>query len=86
MTNQGKLETSCEHFIKIFNKMQDERIKLIEVTQDACDDYLYHMHTFHKNTVWEDSYRSWYKKNGKVWIWPGVVGFGIPRLVSIDSG
>jgi hypothetical protein len=53
--------------------MQSEGIKSLEVTQDACDDFLYHMDKFHENTVWGDSCRSWYKKNGKVWVWPGAV-------------
>ncbi|KAH8691878.1 hypothetical protein BGW36DRAFT_431121 [Talaromyces proteolyticus] len=68
------LETASEHFIKIFRKMQEEGIKSIEVTQDACDDFIYHLELFHKSkqTVWSDSCRSWYKKNGKAWIWPGA--------------
>ncbi|KAK5009961.1 hypothetical protein LTR28_012518 [Elasticomyces elasticus] len=44
-----KLETSCEHFIKISNKTQDEGIKSVAVTQETCDDYYYHMHSFHRN-------------------------------------
>jgi cation diffusion facilitator CzcD-associated flavoprotein CzcO len=69
------LETATEHFIKIWRKMQEEGIKSIEVTQEACDDFLYHLRLFHKskNTVWGDSCRSWYKRNDKVWIWPGAV-------------
>ncbi|KAJ5465282.1 uncharacterized protein N7458_000968 [Penicillium daleae] len=68
------LETASEHFIKIFRKMQEEGIKSIEVTQEACDDFIYHLDLFHKSkeTVWSDTCRSWYKKNGKAWIWPGA--------------
>jgi hypothetical protein len=54
--------------------MQEEGIKSIEVTQEACDDFLYHMDKFHENTVWGDDCRSWFKKNGRVWVWPGAVG------------
>jgi hypothetical protein len=70
-----QLETASEHFIKIFRKMQEEGIKSIEVTQEACDDFIYHLELFHKSkeTVWSDTCRSWYKKNGKAWIWPGAV-------------
>ncbi|KAH8805254.1 hypothetical protein F5884DRAFT_823017 [Xylogone sp. PMI_703] len=66
------LETACEHFIQIFKKMQEEGIKSIEVTQEACDDFLYHMDKFHENTVWADNCSSWFKKNGRVWVWPGA--------------
>lgn len=55
------------------------------MAQDACDDYYYHILTFHENTVWRDSCGSWYKKNGQVRIWPGAVSVGIPRPVYIDS-
>jgi hypothetical protein len=54
--------------------MQEEGIKSIEITQEACDDFLYHMDKFHENTVWGDNCRSWFKKNDRVWVWPGAVG------------
>ncbi|OQU98935.1 hypothetical protein CLAIMM_04644 [Cladophialophora immunda] len=67
------LETACEHFIKCFIKMQKHGIKSMTVKQEACDDYLYHMDLFHSNgkTAWTDSCNSWFKNNGKVWVWPG---------------
>lgn len=52
-------------------------------TQDACDDYYYHMHTFNKPQVWQEPCRSWYKKNGKVWIWPGAVSSSWLYLISV---
>ena len=58
--------------------MQNEGIKSIEVTQEACDDFYYQLDQLHENTVWRDSCRSWYKKNNKVWVWLGAVRTPFP--------
>ncbi|PVH70029.1 FAD/NAD(P)-binding domain-containing protein [Cadophora sp. DSE1049] len=68
------METSCEYFAKVINKMQMEGIQSIEPRQDATDELMEHIDAFHEGSVWTDPCRSWYKKgqaDGRPWLWSG---------------
>jgi hypothetical protein len=70
------METSCEYFAKVINKMQMEGIKCMEPRQDATDELMEHIDAFHKTSVWTQPCRSWYKKgkaDGRPWLWSGGV-------------
>lgn len=55
-------------------KMQTETIKSMSVRQEALDDIYEHFDTFHKNTVFQEECRSWFKDGkikNRVYLWPG---------------
>jgi len=55
-------------------KMQHEQIKAMAVQQAALDDMYAHFDEFHKNTVWQEECRSWFKDGkikNRIYLWPG---------------
>lgn len=55
-------------------KMQHETIKSMAVKQEALDDIYAHFDEFHKNTVWQEDCRSWFKDGkikNRIYLWPG---------------
>lgn len=55
-------------------KMQHEQIKAMAVQQAALDDIYAHFDEFHKNTVWQEECRSWFKDGkikNRIYLWPG---------------
>lgn len=55
-------------------KMQHEQIKCMSVRQDALDEIYAHFDEFHKQTVWQESCRSWFKDGkikNRIYLWPG---------------
>lgn len=70
------IETTIEYIVKAVDKMQAELIKSLVVKQSALDQLYAHFHQFHKNTVWKQDCRSWFKdgkKEGVIYLWPGPV-------------
>jgi len=63
--------------------MQNDGIKSIEVSQEACNDFLYHMDKYHEDTVFGGDCRSRWEKIGRVWLWPGAT---INFLKTIKDG
>lgn len=57
-------------------KIQHENIRSIDVKQEALDDIYAHFDAFHKNTVFGDECRSWFKDGkikNRIYLWPGPV-------------
>jgi hypothetical protein len=55
-------------------RMQAEGIKAMEVKREPVDQLYERIDEFHKNSVWGEDCKSWYKNNimgGKLWIWGG---------------
>lgn len=55
-------------------KISTENIKAIEVQQEAVDEIYAHFDEFHKNTVWQEECRSWFKDGkikNRIYLWPG---------------
>ena len=72
------IEAGVEYAVKVIRKIQQEQIKSIEVRQDELDDLFEHFDEFHKETVYQDNCRSWYKDGeirNRVYLWPGGVSF-----------
>lgn len=70
------IETTIEYSIKCMRKMQHETIKSMRVKQEALDDIYAHFDAFHKNTVWQEECRSWFKDGkvkNRIYLWPGPV-------------
>jgi hypothetical protein len=68
------IETSVEYSVKCMKKMQHETIKSMAVKQEALDDIYSHFDEFHKNTVWQEECRSWFKDGkikNRIYLWPG---------------
>ncbi|KAK3703720.1 hypothetical protein LTR37_014298 [Vermiconidia calcicola] len=68
------IETTIEYAVKMMKKISTENIKAIEVQQEALDDLYAHFDTFHKNTVWKEECRSWFKDGkvkNRIYLWPG---------------
>ncbi|KAK3710796.1 hypothetical protein LTR37_010020 [Vermiconidia calcicola] len=68
------IETTIEYAVKMMKKISTENIKAIEVQQEALDDLYNHFDTFHKNTVWKEECRSWFKDGkvkNRIYLWPG---------------
>ncbi|PVH95804.1 FAD/NAD(P)-binding domain-containing protein [Periconia macrospinosa] len=69
------IETTIEYSIKCMKKMQTEGIKSMAVKQEALDEIYAHFDEFHKNTVWQEDCRSWFKdgkKQNRIYLWPGA--------------
>jgi len=72
------IETTIEYSIKCMKKMQSEGIKAMAVKQDALDAIYAHFDEFHKDTVWQENCRSWFKDGkvkNRIYLWPGAVSF-----------
>lgn len=70
------IETTIEYSVKCMKKMQTEGIKAMAVKQDALDEIYAHFDEFHKNTVWQEECRSWFKDGkikNRIYLWPGAV-------------
>ena len=68
------IETTIEYTVKMIKKISKECIKAIEVSQEALDDIYGHFDEFHKNTVWQEECRSWFKDGkvkNRIYLWPG---------------
>ncbi|KAJ5629463.1 sterigmatocystin biosynthesis monooxygenase stcW [Penicillium herquei] len=68
------IETSVEYSVKCMKKMQHETIKSMAVKQEAIDDIYAHFDEFHKDTVWQEDCRSWFKDGkikNRIYLWPG---------------
>ena len=68
------IETTIEYAVKIMRKISKECIRAIEVQQEALDDIYAHFDEFHKNTVWQEECRSWFKDGkvkNRIYLWPG---------------
>ncbi|KXS94593.1 hypothetical protein AC578_1782 [Pseudocercospora eumusae] len=68
------IETTIEYSVKMMKKIQTEHIKAIEVQQEALDDIYAHFDEFHKETVWQEECRSWFKDGkikNRIYLWPG---------------
>jgi hypothetical protein len=79
------IETTIEYSVKCMRKMQHETIKSIAVKQEALDDIYAHFDEFHKNTVWQEECRSWFKDGkvkNRIYLWPGPVSSTSPPRVS----
>ncbi|KAF2638749.1 FAD/NAD(P)-binding domain-containing protein [Massarina eburnea CBS 473.64] len=69
------IETTVEYSIKCMKKMQTEGIKAMTVKQEALDEIYAHFDEFHKNTVWQEECRSWFKDGkikNRIYLWPGA--------------
>jgi cation diffusion facilitator CzcD-associated flavoprotein CzcO len=72
------IEAGVEYTVKVMKKIQQEHIRSIEVRQNALDDLFEHFDEFHKETVYQENYRSWYKDGkikNRIYLWPGGVSF-----------
>ena len=68
------IETTIEYSVKCMRKMQHEGIKSMAVQQEALDEIYAHFDEFHKNTVWQEECRSWFKDGkikNRIYLWPG---------------
>jgi hypothetical protein len=68
------LDLQCEYIVKCMKRMQAEGIKAMEVKREPVDQLYERIDEFHKNSVWGEDCKSWYKNNivgGKLWIWGG---------------
>ncbi|KAJ9610031.1 hypothetical protein H2200_006361 [Cladophialophora chaetospira] len=68
------IETACEYFIAVMQKMQEEKIRSVEPKRRATDQFHEHMSAFMKGTVWAQPCRSWYKNgttDGEPQLWCG---------------
>ncbi|KAK5169773.1 uncharacterized protein LTR77_005751 [Saxophila tyrrhenica] len=68
------IETTIEYSVKMMKKISTEHIKAIEVQQEALDDIYAHFDEFHKETVWKEECRSWFKDGkvkNRIYLWPG---------------
>ncbi|KAL4937893.1 hypothetical protein BDV06DRAFT_226521 [Aspergillus oleicola] len=68
------IETTIEYSVKCMKKMQTEAIRSLAVKQGALDDIYEHFDEFHKNTVWQEECRSWFKdgkRRNRIYLWPG---------------
>ena len=66
-------------------KMQTEGIKAMAVKQDALDAIYAHFDEYHKNTVWQEECRSWFKDGqvkNRIYLWPGAVSDIISRVLT----
>ncbi|OQV00810.1 hypothetical protein CLAIMM_06258 [Cladophialophora immunda] len=68
-------EVQIEYALQCVRKMQQDRIKAMEVRQGPTTDFNEHVDKWHeKYSVWREDCKSWYKKNtkgGRVYIWGG---------------
>jgi cation diffusion facilitator CzcD-associated flavoprotein CzcO len=70
------IETTIEYIIKFVKKMSSEGIKAVEVKQDALDEIYAHFDEYHKDTVWKEECRSWFKDGqvkNRIYLWTGSV-------------
>ena len=68
------IETTIEYIVQLTQKIQTEQIHSLAVKQEALDDLYAHFDAFHKDTVWQEECRSWFKdgeKEGRIYLWPG---------------
>lgn len=74
------LETEIEYVIKAAKKMQSDRIKALDVSEDVTYKLNEHLEKWHSTSVWRDQCKSWYKNNtvdGKVMCWGGSVSHSL---------
>lgn len=73
-TLMPSIETTIEYAVKLMRKMQTEQIKSVAVKQEALDDLYAHFDEFHRDTVWQEGCRSWFKDGkvkNRIYLWPG---------------
>jgi predicted small metal-binding protein len=70
------VETNIEYILKVIKRISTEGIKYLSAKQEAVDDIFAHMDEMHRNTVWQEECRSWWKDGkikNRIYIWPGSV-------------
>lgn len=73
--------------MKMMRKIQTENIESIAVKQEALDDIYGHFDEFHRDTVWQEECRSWFKDGkikNRIYLWPGSVSWDGDELKSQD--
>lgn len=68
------IETTIEYSVKMMKKIQSEGIQSVAVKQEALDDIYAHFDEFHKDTVWQEECRSWFKDGkikNRIYLWTG---------------
>ncbi|KAJ5217907.1 uncharacterized protein N7498_000006 [Penicillium cinerascens] len=69
------IEVIADYVLAVLQKVQRQRIRAVEVKQEAVNEFTQHTDEFMKRTAWSDGCSSWFK-NGSVdgpvvAIWPG---------------
>ncbi|KAH8587358.1 hypothetical protein B0O99DRAFT_656438 [Bisporella sp. PMI_857] len=70
----GVFHTTANYMMATLQKMQTDNIRSIEPKKDVTVAFLKYVEEYHRDTVFSDSCRSWYKDNdtGRVTaVWPG---------------
>ncbi|GME37623.1 hypothetical protein A1O5_08415 [Neofusicoccum parvum] len=68
-------DAQVTYITKCLKRIQEEGVKAFEVKQEPVDQLQEHADEWHKDGIWSDRCRSWYKNgtiDGKVWVWPGA--------------
>lgn len=67
-------EVCVDYICKCVKKIQEEGLRALEIKQEPVTQLYEHIDAWHKNSVWSQDCKSWYKNNirgGKLWIWGG---------------
>lgn len=83
------LETEIEYVIKAAKKMQSDRIKSMNVSQDVTTKLNEYIDKWHTIGVWSAGCKSWYKNNtvdGEIMCWGGSVSSEAFCLCFINCG
>ena len=70
----GAFHAQGEYALHLIQKLQRDNIRSLQPKRSVTDHFVRHTQEYHKNTVFTDSCRSWYKNNdtGRVTaVWPG---------------
>lgn len=70
------METNIEYILKVIKRISTEGIKYLSAKQEVVDDIFEHMDEMHRDTVWQEKCRSWWKDGkieNRIYIWPGSV-------------
>lgn len=70
------IEGFGDYIVKCIRKIQKENLKCMDVSENAVDDFMCHVDTYFKRTVFSDTCKSWYRSNGGngdkiTGLWPG---------------
>ncbi|KAH8695334.1 hypothetical protein BGW36DRAFT_429212 [Talaromyces proteolyticus] len=86
-------EIQVEYALKCCKKMQEDRIKALEVRQFPTAQFNAHLDLWHRQySVWAENCHSWYKNSkeeGRVYLWPGSLlhmlkTLSVPRFEHYD--
>lgn len=70
----GTFHAQGQYSINVIQKLQRDNIRSLEPKRDIAEAFVRHTDDYHKNTVFSDTCRSWYKNNetGRTTaVWPG---------------